>query len=171
MKRLLVVSPILISFLVLGGIGSWEWYNHSYLSGDLRRTLVAAVDPQDSNNDVLIYLRIARLQVKTQRDQTLFDKLKKMVFLSQEADKLNKEWWDNSLDTNTDYACRELEYAYYASESEKARLRKICINEIDEDKLISELNKTLLSKQEVDEKQIKQIYTELRSDLDLEPVN
>jgi hypothetical protein len=57
------------------------------LSTDLKQTLLAAADPTSTNADVRSYIRTARLQVRTQKDHTVFDKLVKFVELLDDASK------------------------------------------------------------------------------------
>ena len=79
------VSPPLASavlILLVAGVsyGGWRIYQ-GHLSGDLRRTLIAAADPTASNADIHAYLRRARLQVRTDRDAEVFGKLATSVQL------------------------------------------------------------------------------------------
>jgi len=71
-----------IKKIMLGGLffgstallcfGGYRVYDRHYLSSDLKRTLVAAVDPSASENDLVAYIRDARLQVRTTRDREVF---------------------------------------------------------------------------------------------------
>lgn len=57
------------------------------LSADLKQTLLAAADPTSTDADVRSYIRTARLQVRTKRDHTVFDKLVRYVALLDDASK------------------------------------------------------------------------------------
>jgi len=57
------------------------------LSADLKQTLLAAADPTSTDADVRSYIRSARVQVRTQKDHTVFDKLVKFVELIDDARK------------------------------------------------------------------------------------
>lgn len=57
------------------------------LSADLKQTLLAAADPTSTDADVRSYIRTARVQVRTQRDRTVFDKLVKFVELQDDIAK------------------------------------------------------------------------------------
>ncbi len=55
------------------------------LSADLKQTLLAAADPTSTDADVRSYIRTARVQVRTQKDHIVFDKLVKYVALLDDA--------------------------------------------------------------------------------------
>jgi hypothetical protein len=57
------------------------------LSPDLKQTLLAAADPTSTDADVRSYIRTARVQVRTQKDHAVFDKLVKFVELQDDITK------------------------------------------------------------------------------------
>jgi hypothetical protein len=57
------------------------------LSADLKQTLLAAADPTSTDADVRSYIRTARVQVRTEKDRTVFDKLVKFVELQDDITK------------------------------------------------------------------------------------
>jgi peptidoglycan hydrolase-like protein with peptidoglycan-binding domain len=77
------------------------------LSADLKQTLLAAADPTSTDADVRSYIRTARMQVRTQKDHTVFDKLVKYVALLDDASKQDESRNQLSFDFK---AC--VEYMY-----------------------------------------------------------
>ncbi len=76
------------------GAGCWQAYQW-HLSGDLRRTLVAAADPSCSEIDLRAYIRDAQLQVRTKKDRIALADFENAVDLTfdyeqQDSDALNQ---------------------------------------------------------------------------------
>jgi len=84
MKRFAFVLLALSAILITAGFGGWHLYQN-HLSSDLKRTLIAGVDPNANEADVHVYIRDARLQVRTKKDQTTFDKLVRVMQLAKDA--------------------------------------------------------------------------------------
>ena len=57
------------------------------LSADLKQTLLASADPTSTTADVRVYIRTARVQIRTKKDREVFDKLVRYVELLDDADK------------------------------------------------------------------------------------
>jgi hypothetical protein len=98
MKKIMVVAVMLI--LVGGaGAGGYYFYNTRCLSSDLRRTLTAAMDPSASENDILAYLRDARLQVRTKKDTEVLKKFQGAIDNAQSAQEIRNRQWQKTLDS------------------------------------------------------------------------
>ncbi len=90
-----------VIFLALAGAAAfgYEYYQWHHLSAELKRSLTAALDQSASRDDVRVYNRDARLQVRTQRDATVLAHFERLVSLSdalQEGHvRKDREWRDS----------------------------------------------------------------------------
>ncbi len=93
MKRWLVACGLLA---ILGGcaLGAWRIYER-HLSADLRRTLMAAADPDCSEADLRAYIREARLQRRTEKDRAVVEELEQAVALAADAEQQDAEYWQD----------------------------------------------------------------------------
>lgn len=87
LRRYWLAAVICLPLVVAACYGGWRLYEH-HLSSDLRRTLVAAADPSASPADVQAYVRDARLQVRTERDNAELVKLVRLVQLQEDSEQL-----------------------------------------------------------------------------------
>jgi hypothetical protein len=84
MKKALIISISLLSAIGLIGYGSCQGYEH-HLSADLKRTLIASMDPSVTIDDLHVYLRDARLQVRTDKDKEVPEKFQTSVRLLEDS--------------------------------------------------------------------------------------
>ena len=87
MKRTLRLGSIATHLVVaIAGIfGGYVLYERHYLSSGLKRTLTAAMDASALENDVMTYLRDARLQVNTTRDAEVLEQLETCIQLAKDS--------------------------------------------------------------------------------------
>ena len=80
------VPPIvwLILLACLAYAGYWR-YDHAFISPGLRESLTAAVDPANTQSDILADLRNAQTQIHTSRDAEVESILQRAVLLTQSA--------------------------------------------------------------------------------------
>ena len=72
MKRALLAAAVVI--LAAGFWVGYRQYQEYYLSPTVKRLLIAAMDPHSTSEDVKIYVRQARLEVRTERDRNTLAK-------------------------------------------------------------------------------------------------
>jgi hypothetical protein len=77
MRKRLIAAACLIG-LVACGFGGYHLYDNHHLSSDLKHTLRAAMDPNTSVADDRIYIRDARLQVRTKLDAQVLAKVERL---------------------------------------------------------------------------------------------
>jgi len=73
--------------ILLAGLayaGYWR-YDHAFISPGLRESLTAAVDPANTESDILMDLRNAQTQIHTLRDAEVESMLQRAVLLTQSA--------------------------------------------------------------------------------------
>lgn len=82
MQRNMKLTIVVVSAAVLiaGCFGAYQLYQRTYLSSDLSRTLRAAMDSR-TEADVDFYLRTARLQRRTKKDNDMVQDLDEAFFL------------------------------------------------------------------------------------------
>jgi hypothetical protein len=78
-----IVWPILL--LGLGYAGYWR-FDHTFISPGLKESLTAAVDPANTESDILADLRNAQSQIHTTRDAEVEAMLQRAVLLMQSAE-------------------------------------------------------------------------------------
>ena len=80
------VPPIvwLILLACLAYAGYWR-YDHAFISPGLRESLTAAVDPANTQSDILADLRNAQTQIHTSRDAEVESILQRAVLLTRSA--------------------------------------------------------------------------------------
>lgn len=79
--------PPLVWLLLLAGLayaGYWR-YDHTHISSSLRESLTAAVNPANTESDVLMDLNNAQSQIHTTRDAEVESILQRAVQLAQSA--------------------------------------------------------------------------------------
>lgn len=64
-------------------------YQRCYLSSDLKRTLIAAMDPAVTENDIMAYIHEARLQVRTRKDAEVLQKFQTAIQLAKDASEID----------------------------------------------------------------------------------
>jgi hypothetical protein len=74
----------LILLACLAYAGYWR-YDHAFISPGLRESLTAAVDPANTQSDILADLRNAQTQIHTSRDAEVESILQRAVLLTQSA--------------------------------------------------------------------------------------
>jgi hypothetical protein len=79
--------PAIVWLILLAGLayaGYWR-YDHAFISPGLRESLTAAVDPANTQSDILEDLRNAQTQIHTLRDAEVESMLQRAVLLTQSA--------------------------------------------------------------------------------------
>ena len=79
----IIVWSILL--LGLGYAGYWR-FDHTFISPGLKESLTAAVDPANTESDILTDLRNAQSQIHTTRDAEVESMLQRAVLLMQSAE-------------------------------------------------------------------------------------
>jgi capsule polysaccharide export protein KpsE/RkpR len=79
---------LFVAVIGFGCFGGYQLYQWRYLSSDIKRTLTAAMDPLASENDVMAYVRDARLQVHTQKDAEILEKVETCTFSAKDASEI-----------------------------------------------------------------------------------
>jgi hypothetical protein len=80
--------PSIVWILLLAGLayaGYWR-YDHAFISPGLKESLTAAVDPANTQSDILADLNNAQTQVHTKRDAEVESMLQRAVTLTQSAE-------------------------------------------------------------------------------------
>jgi hypothetical protein len=83
------IFGLLIAIIGFGCLGGYKLYQRRYMSSDLKRTLLVAMDPTASESDILVYIRDARLQVLTRKDAEVLQKLQTCVQLGRDSSEVN----------------------------------------------------------------------------------
>jgi hypothetical protein len=84
--------PSIVWLLLLAGLayaGYWR-YDHAFISPGLKESLTAAVDPANTESDILADLRNAQTQVHTSRDAEVESILQRAVILTQSAEEASQ---------------------------------------------------------------------------------
>jgi len=93
------IFGLLIAIIGFGCFGGYQLYQRRYISSDLKRTLLAAMDPTTSESDILVYIRDARLQVRTRKDAEILQKFQTCVQLGRDSSEINsrlmKEYFED----------------------------------------------------------------------------
>lgn len=174
-------ARVLIAFtllLVAASYGGFRLYE-CHLSSDLKRTLVAALDQSATDTDILVYVRDARLQVRTEKDKTTFSKLEKILQLAQNAQEIEQRHWQELTQRQeemtralgpygdkSNYPCFRIRNAIGAA---KESFQKACQDQIEkykeEEKAMNNENETAQKAREDAQK----LNGERRADLGLPP--
>ena len=80
--------PIIVWIILLLGLGyAGYWrFDHTFISPGLKESLTAAVDPANTESDILADLRNAQSQIHTTRDAEVEAMLQRAVLLMQSAE-------------------------------------------------------------------------------------
>ena len=79
-------ASIVWLFLLAGlAYAGYRYYDHAFISPGLRESLTAAVDPANTQSDILADLRNAQTQIHTSRDAEVESMLQRAVLLTQSA--------------------------------------------------------------------------------------
>lgn len=97
-KGYLVVLVILV-VVGLGSFGGYWFYEQHHISSDLKRTILAALDSHSTENDFHVYMREARLQVRTRRDAIVLAKLENAAELANSSAEIWVRQYRESLDS------------------------------------------------------------------------
>ncbi len=79
--------PSIVWLFLLAGLAyaGYRYYDHAFISPGLRESLTAAVDPANTQSDILADLRNAQTQIHTSRDAEVESMLQRAVLLTQSA--------------------------------------------------------------------------------------
>ena len=80
-------GPSIVWLFLLAGLAyaGYRYYDHAFISPGLRESLTAAVDPANTQSDILADLRNAQTQIHTLRDAEVESMLQRAVLLTQSA--------------------------------------------------------------------------------------
>jgi hypothetical protein len=123
-----VTFALFIALIGLGCFGGYRLYQRRYLSSDMKRTLTAAMDPAASENDVVTYIRDARLQVHTERDIAILEKFETCMQLAKDASEIEQRLWKETLDSLSALGSRS-EYRWPEKQAYDLKLEKLAKDE------------------------------------------
>jgi hypothetical protein len=169
---------VLVILLVAASYGGFQLYER-HLSSNLKRTLVAALDQSATDADILVYVREARLQVRTEKDKATLSKLEKMLQLAQDAQEIEQRHWQKLTQRQeemtmalgpygdkSNYPCWMIEKVTGAA---KESFRKACQDQVEknnaEEKAMNDENQTAQKARDNAQK----LNGELHADLGLPP--
>jgi hypothetical protein len=104
--------PSVVWLILLAGLayaGYWR-YDHAFISPGLRESLTAAVDPANTESDILMDLRNAQTQIHTLRDAEVESMLQRAVLLTQSAAAASQQSGNGSSADLDKYLALERQY-------------------------------------------------------------
>ena len=96
------LATILIGLALLGGIafGGYTLYER-HISTEARAAVLAALGDNVNDADVAVYLRTAKLAIRTKRDAYIVGLLDKTVEQAEKASRDQQEWTNSIFDSST----------------------------------------------------------------------
>jgi hypothetical protein len=170
--------PSLVWLLLLAGIayaGYWR-YDHAFISPGLKESLTAAVDPANTESDILEDLHNAQTQVHTKRDVEVESLLQRAVILTQSAEaasqrssahgKQNSAELQKSLAQERQYKRRGME----VPQSLKDYIQQATHDKIEDQKQPDATELLDQKAAQDDSVQAQQLFQQLRATLGLPPL-
>jgi len=162
------IFAILIAVVGLSCIGGYQLYQRRYLSPDLKRTLTAALDPSATEGDILVYIRDARLQVRTNKDAEVLQKFQTCIRLAKDASELNNQVFQETLSSIGDgLKCIGLPHSTQREIDDILRCDK---EQLAETKRKQELHSAMDARAKSEGSAAKTLYGEVRMELGLRPL-
>jgi hypothetical protein len=104
-----ILGP-LTAVMILSCFGGYQLYQRRYLSSDLKRTLIAAMDPAVTENDIVAYLHDARLQVRTRKDAEILQKFETTIQFAKDASEINNRLFNERMKSIDDMTSRNTHF-------------------------------------------------------------
>lgn len=179
----LTIFGVLIVAIIAGGFYAYQFYQGHHLSSDLRRTLTAGMDPSATEADEHVYIRDARLQIRTRKDAMVLNQFETCFRLFKDAEETNSRLLNDSLqslhnltsDNNDFNRLIEMRSEYWREhvpvpKDLQARIDQFVVDEKARHKQEDEVAQAERKRVDEEEATARKLYTELRSELGLPPV-
>lgn len=99
MKKAFIIVASVVLLVALAGVGGYRLYERPHLSADFNRAIIAALDGNASEADVLTHLRESRLQVRTPGDTKVQEKFERAISHAQQASTIENQRFTNTMNT------------------------------------------------------------------------